>query len=391
MVVVGVVTRDWLEVKNRLLLVAALALALIAQIALFGLYPNLSGSESRGIWDSNLFGGHLTDFVLASPLANNRFLPFSELIVGASTEFKPVGLVAGLLGGFLVLVVILGLAATRLLPRGSGWVPIQLSQWSVVTLLCFLLGGFGNFQAALAVLLGGGSPARVWSRLGLAVAMFGGAWLILIVTRWAANRVTNLPEGRDTRTPLSRGWRTVVPVVMAALLIGLVFMDTRDATRMAGASRLAEPSAFPEQAAVTYLREAQPGPCLVLQLPVTDGLLPRTPMEGKDLPRFYYRGYIPYLLAPDFGWTYGAVAPSAITVLDDIASSTLKPDDPALDPFCAVLFDKEAAAVLRQLGEPLPGSDVATLGEPLPGSNVETLGKPNFSNERFELYLLDDE
>jgi len=371
MIIIGLVSRDWRGLQNRLWVTAMLLVGLMAQIVIFRNYPNLSGSESRGRWDSNVFGGHLVDFVVASPWANNRVVPFSDLIIGASTEFKPVGLVAGALGAFLVLVSLLGLAANRLLPRGLADHATPLSQWSMVALLCFLVGGIGNLQAAIAILIGGGSPARGWSRLALIVAKFGAAWAVLIATRWHASRLAKSPaEGTPAR------WKSVLPLLGAAAVVVVVFADTREVTTMEGVSRIEQPSAFPESGAVEFLRSAESEPCAVLQLPVTDGLLPRTPMEAAERPRFYYRGYIPFLLAPNYTWTYGAVSPQVIAEIEEIADSSLTPGDPALDPFCAVLFDKEAGEILRSEGEPLPGNDVGSLGT------------PDFANERFEVYLL---
>jgi hypothetical protein len=366
-ILVGLIVRDWDAVFDRLILAAALALGLMVQILLFRSYPNLSGSVSRGRWDSNLFGGNLTDFLLASPLANEYLLPFDDLVLGASREFRPIGVVAAVLGLVLVIMVLLGAAVNRFFPDEPGNTIATLTQWSVVVLLFFLTGGFGNLQAAMAVLLGGGSPARTWSRLGLIGALLGATWLLLALTRWSDRRASSSPGTRSV---------AVAGVVAAVVVVGIYFVDARQISNVAGVSRVAAQADFAEYGAVEFLRSTQSEPCVTLQLPVTDGLLPRTPQEAEDFPQYYYRGYIPYLMAPQLGWTYGAVSPVAIAELEAIAEPSLTRTDPSLEPFCAVLFDKQAAAVLREEGEPLPGSDVSALGQ------------PDFSGDRFEVFVL---
>ena len=364
---VGLIVRDWDAVRDRLVLVGALVAGLVVQIILFRSYPNLSGSESRGRWDSNLFGGNLTDFLLASPLANEYVLPFNDLVLGASREFRPVGIIGAALGLVLVVMVLLGAAVTKLFPTEASSTISTLTQWSAIVVLFFLTGGFGNLQSAAAIVLGGGSPARAWSRLGIIVALLGATWLLIALTRW-----------REARGPagIGAGSVTLLGVVGAAVVVGVYFVDARQINNMAGVSRVVAQDEFAEYEAVEFLRDTQNEPCLVLQLPVTDGLLPRTPQEALDNPQYYYRGYVPYLIAPDFTWTYGAVAPSAIAQLDGIADSSMGRNDPSLRPFCAVMYDRQAGAELREEGEPLPGSDVSTLGQ------------ADFSGERVDVFLL---
>jgi hypothetical protein len=120
---------------------------------------------------------------------------------------------------------------------------------------------------------------------------------------------------------------------------------------------------------------------VVLQLPVTAGLKPRTSGAQTARADFYYRGYVPYLIAPDYSWTYGAISRDALDKLDALAGGDPAPSDAALEPYCAVLFDKlEAAGVMidaeMENGGPQPGSDPSRLGE------------PDFIGERFDVYLL---
>jgi hypothetical protein len=382
MAFVGLLVREWSAVWDRLIVGAALAVALIVQILLFRGYPNLSGSESRGRWDSNLFGGHFVDFILSSPLANVHLLPFTDLAIGASAEFRPIGVIAGAMGGLLLVVVLLAAGVNKLVPGEPQDKIATLSQWSIVVLVFFVVGGFGNLQAAMAIVIGGGSPARAWSRLGLIVALFGATWLLLMVTRWLQRRQPVGREGVHKDAGAREGgsrrveWGSIVGVAVSVAVVALYFVDARAIYQMDSVSRVAQQAEFSEYEAVRFVEAANEQSCLVLQLPVTDGLLPRSPTEAKQMAEYYYRGYIPYLMAPDFAWTYGAVSPSAISKLDAIGTSALNPADPELSPFCAVLFDKKAAAELR------------TEGEPLPGSEVSGLGSPDYSGDRFDVFLL---
>lgn len=155
------------------------------------------------------------------------------------------------------------------------------------------------------------------------------------------------------------------------------FVDARAVNNLDQTSRVLARSEFPEYPAVEFIRSNTVAPCPVLQLPVTAGLAPRTAGAQNNRVEFYYRGYVPYLMAPEYAWTYGAVSKGALTRLDEIGGGVTSRDAGVLEPFCAVLFDQGEATGLLVDGQLQPGSDVSGLGV------------PDFTGDRFEVYLLE--
>jgi hypothetical protein len=92
----------------------------------------------------------------------------------------------------------------------------------------------------------------------------------------------------------------------------------------------------------------------------------------------YYRPFIPYVMAPEFYWSYGSWNPSAKNRMQDL-NRTL--DDADLEylksgGFCAVLYDTRLADVAKTGGKKLEGRDLRVT---IP---------PSYSNERYQVFLL---
>ena len=99
--------------------------------------------------------------------------------------------------------------------------------------------------------------------------------------------------------------------------------------------------------------------------------------EGiEELSELYYRGYVPFLINPDYYWTYGSVAVSDLEDISRTATQIAAGDSQAQARYCAVLFDKAVAPLRDRSGQPLQGSDPSKLGTPA------------FTSERFDVYLL---
>jgi hypothetical protein len=312
---------------------------------------------TRSPWDSNILGGHLVDLFTGSPWLNGMVGLEDVFRAGSSPGLSPVGLVLTLAAGFSVFLV-LAVFPGRIAQRDTTY---MLRMLTSVSVLLFVVGGLGNLQAGIAVAMGGSSPARVWARMTILLALIGVAWILVAV--------------RDTEF----AGRLRGPALAAPLLAAISALALLDA----GASTTVKPEpqqSFSEYAPVSFLR-SNLDPCPVAQLPQDDFPLPRLE-DPKNfatfVPTFYYRPFVPYLIAPEFYWSYGSWNGETDNGLNDVPvamtdSSLLKIKQQG---FCAVLYDQELAALAREKKVPLEGRDLA----------VKT--KPDFAEGRYSVYLL---
>ena len=121
-------------------------------------------------------------------------------------------------------------------------------------------------------------------------------------------------------------------------------------------------------------------PCPVAQIP-QDGLPVVRVFDGTatDISEYYYRGLVPYLMAPEFFWTFGSWIPGKPAGLNLLPVEADKADIEGLrsQGYCAVLYDRGLAKTARDRGIDLEGRDLSGMGP------------AQFSNERFSVYLLD--
>lgn len=276
---------------------------------------------TRGPWDSNLYGGHLTDLLLSSTWLNSVASQLDRLWPGTSVEMSPVGLVGGLAGMVCVVMVL----ASILRPRPSVETS-HLTVFSLSTLLFFLAGGFGGVQAALALYVSSGSPARVWARLTILLALLGSAW-ILTLTEGAIARYPKLLRSGNFRIAL---------IGITAVMLGTATADAKYVK-----PNLPEPLVDqPEYGAIQFLRD-RTDPCPVAQLPLDSTPAPRVPYAGPQSFKTYLRPFAPYIMAPEYFWSFGPYQTSRTDGLNSLPMTinTRVLDDIADLGFCAVLFD----------------------------------------------------
>lgn len=345
--------RSWTYFVSMGVVGGSLLLGLVFQSLLYRAARIDGQLPTRGPWDSNNYGGHLTDLALSSPFLNAHFPRLSSLSAGASVEMSHVGIVGAFAAALCVLVVV----AIPPLRMGTLTDTAVLAAASVSSVLWFLLGGLGNLQAAAAVFLGGTSPARVWARLIVVLAVLGATWLIAYLDRWGSRRT---------------GW-VMASVVAATAAVGA----TLDASKVV--PFLPEPRQVqPEYAAVEFLVKSK-SPCPVAQLPLDGTPMPRL-FDGTDATwDLYLRPHVPYLLAPEFSWSFGPYLPERLDNLNAVPVEFTTKDLDRLRQlgFCAVLFDKELAKDARSYDRSLQGRD------------PDNLGDPSFSSTRYDVYLLD--
>jgi hypothetical protein len=348
--------REWDLVIAAVLTLAASAVGFALQLALYKVSAIDGAASTRGPWDSDLYGGHLSDLLVASPGANALFAGLDIVRPGTSTGNSMVGLVPALAAICAVVALLVGM------PRSIRSFDTRvLADFTAVSVLFFLLGGLGNIQAALAVLLGAESPARVWSRLILLLALAGLSWLL---TSLACLQATSRMRWLTAR------W---VPAVLAMAVLAAWILDSRQLAPVLPANA----SARPEAQAVDFLRTALK-PCPVAQLPQDGFPTPRVNTSESAAAGLGYRGFVPYLMAPDFSWTFGSWVPGKKAGLNLIPDQ-LEPgnlNDLAGQGFCAILFDKALSLAATNAGVPLEGRDPSRLSE------------PDFDSDQFSVYLL---
>ena len=369
-----VLQRNWAALRWSLVLALAVGVGASVQMILFHSAAIPGAGLGRTAWGANMFGGKFTDLVLASPMLNSTLSTkkFDMLRFGASTEYKPVGIICAILVVALVLLVIKFLPrhVDRSLPsRLVRTDTTLLGSLSVIAILFYLTGGLGNVQATLAVLLGSGSPARGFSRFIIIMAIVGMIWVLLYLCRF-------VPLWLKDR----RGLLTFQGVASVVILC-FVLLDLN----ALGAPATAPKETLPEFAPVSFL-QSKTQPCPVAQLPQEGAPVPRAIMNTTtDAARaeiereIYYRGYYPYLIAPDYFWSIGSYVrgqrdSNAITSLGSTLTASGLASLKAAG-FCAVMYDQQLAEVPK--AEKLAGVRRAS-----------DLPAPDSRSYRYDLYLL---
>lgn len=340
------VRREWLTVRAFMWVVGALVLGLVVQ-AVLTVVAAVPGASGRLPWESNTFGGHLVDVLVSSPAVNATGLT-GPLLQGASTELAFVGLVLAVAAAVTVFVVVAMIGRS-----GSAAI---LSALSLVTLLFFIAGGLGNAQAGLAVLVADGSPARAWARLLLVLGVLGLAWILLASQRRAAWLDVPVGRGRVTRSSL-------VGSLALVLVITAYVADAAPVARPASLTMAARPD-------LGFIRDRL-DPCPVLQLPA-NGI--RTP---DKLPQDAGAGFVPYLMLPDYIWSYGYTERPTQVWAAGLPPRIGAGEIPAIRSkgFCAILLDRKLAERLIQQGRILPGLDLQGLS-------------PAYSDDRYSVFVL---
>lgn len=356
--------RNWLALLQVITVVAAMGVGIGAELLLYRAAAIPGEAATRNAWDSNVYGGHLLDFLDSSPFLNSMISSLRELTPGISVEFKPLGLIPAAGAIFCLLMLLKGTAPWVVVSKSRTVRTGTLALGSIAAVLLFVGGGFGGVQAGLAVLAGGQSPARVWSRLSILIALLGLAWALLYGAKL------------QSRIRSSKPARAVAYSLIAVAVLATVLADLRP-TIMAAPRIARGVDDLPERQAVDFL-ENRLTACPIAQLPLETAPSVRLPYGQRDIEPLMYRGYVPYILAPSFYWSYGQYVPESEDVLYQVGVKLTAADEGrmARSGYCAILFDKSIA-------------DFATAhGVELQGRAVGAIGKPSFESERYDVYLL---
>ena len=362
MAVASVLRRRWMALGHLVVVWAALFFGFAVQVLAFVLAAREGpgADTSRQPWSSNYFPGTTASLMVSSPWVDELLPGLTGSLRPGAGVFTAVGLPMALAAA-LAFVIVIALPPRR---SKSDADVLVLGSATVVAVLFWLGGGLGNFQAALAVIGGTISPARVWYRMTVVMAVLGAGWLM---TLWSA-----LPERDGTRR-----WRysiagsmLVAGVMLAGGVGDLVSYDTQFAYPDADEPQPALPG-------VAFLSSSL-DPCPVAQFPNEGVPVARIPGGIAD-PRLY-QGWVPYVIEPDFFWSAGVYDPTESprglalmpVVLDGEAFDQLR-----VDGYCAMLFDKSVSAQAVEASIEIEGRELGS---------VPT---PDFEDDRFSVFLLE--
>lgn len=327
---------------------------LFIHFILFYLNRDISGDNGRGKWQSDIFSGKFTDFLLSSPFLNHFIGRTQNLYEGASTEIKSnlVGIPLAI-GFFYLIYLIISYQKSENLEI------TLLKQISIISILFFLVGGLSNLQAAIFVLFDYASPMRTWSRISIVIATLG----ILLLFVWLKNlKKFELP--------------------IALSLIVFTFLDFLYLPRILGQSQ--DWKSHEYYSVVTFI-EKNLSACPILQLPIDTYLVPQGALDKAY--RYYWTDQIPYLVLPNFKWTAATYTGTAgwnklTAIPSTLSDSDLK--EFAVE-FCAILFDKNFSQYQIDRKASLPNVDGGW-----PGVRIDTQVKPKFEDSRFRVYFLNE-
>ncbi len=353
--------RSWDQVLSTSLLMGAVAVGAAAQTLVF-LLARRGGpgvDAAREPWTANYFPGHFSDLFVAWPSAS-RVAPelTARLREGSSVDLSmgfPVVVTAA-----VALVALLALPPRRLGadPGPDVWV---LGSATIVATLYWLGGGLGNLQAAIAVMAGTVSPARIWYRMIVVLAVIGAGWI-------AAFSVA-----QQRRSPVRTGWMARWPIALV-LVLGLGSVTDFASFRRAMYTAPVAPQR--DRDVIVALRQST-DPCPVAQFP--DEAIPNGLITTGLFDPLTYRGMIPYVIAPEYRWTAGSLDVTDRRGIATLPAVLTERDLQKLElwGFCAILYDIRVGDVANDQQADLSGVV------------IDVDRRPDYDDGVHRLYLLD--
>ena len=323
--------------------------SLVPSFILLILSRETIGESRFSPWQSEVFGGKLSDLLVSSNIVNT-FLPSlkDKISPALSGELQLLGL------PFLFFLIYLlykllshPFAATLAIEDSE----VHLTQLGLITFFYYLVGGFGNVQSTLLNLFGISPPARAWSRLSILLAIIG-MYLAF------------------------KTFLTLKSKKIAGLLVSALLFITFTESYLTKSFDFTEIEKSQPYSAVKFLSQNVER-CPILQIPVDTVPIPQD-FKNENEGKYYYTGYIPFLIEPDFQWSFGSWTQSAGWYYSAIIPSQVTKKWMTQDSeisYCAILFDKDFANWRRQNAPQWPGLSVERWN-------------PSYSDARYEVYLL---
>ena len=330
-------------------------ISIVPSLVLNFLSRNYAGETSRFPWQSNTFGGKLSDILLSSPFLNQIFNLKSKLSEGVSPEAPNsyVGILLGILVFYLIFQILLNQKIR------SDLLPTNFYLLSVVILLFFITGGFGNLQAGLLVIFDQVSPARTWFRLIFFLGALGlFFWLKSLESSKLRISTTNL-------------------------VLGASILLTAFDSKFIEFPKVIDKQEIAEYKSIEFLDSTTKN-CPVLQIPIDTYPLNQdfTFTNGS---KFAYNQMIPFLLSDNNQWSLVGIPGNKYW--EDYRSIPVEINETDLvqiknKGFCAILFDKDFSdwQITRKAGLDY------TQGF-WPGLKVK-VKLADFEDARYKVYLL---
>jgi hypothetical protein len=311
---------------------------------------------ARQPWNSNLFFGHMSDLFVGSPLIHRLIPGTAERLARGSSGEVSTGI------PMLVLAAVALLVLLAVPPRNlrSGVDTSILAAVTVTSALFWLGGGLGNLQAAAAVLAGTTSPARVWYRMIVVLALVGAAWLALIAHEFDVRNV-----GRPGTA------RVLTGAVALFLLVGAI--GDLAAYRQ---PRYSSANGVPQATGAVRFLLANEGPCAVAQFP--NEAIPNGRIKTGIADPAAYRGMVPFVVAPEFYWSAGSYDTAHPSGIAELGGTVTNADIARLRDwgYCAVLYDKTV------------GSRALAQNADLAGRQISFNRPPDYQDSVYSVYLL---
>jgi hypothetical protein len=322
----------------------------------FLFHSSINGQNGRTAYQSDIFAGKFTDFILSSPFLNNFIPNLEDLQNGVSGEIRQVGLP-------LVICIFFGLFFILVYPSfkvKDGGIKVLTSLF-LITTFTFITGGFGNLQASLFVILGEISPMRSWSRLSIFMGLISLVLLLVFLTERFGPKITNL---------------------FATIFIFLAILDF---TQIPRDSKFESNFENMEETGFIKFIDSNIDPCPVLQLPVDTYLIPQSSLDKGW--RYYWNGMIPYVVLPEFSWTAATYVDSP--GWDSLANLPTEIDQETINilklKYCAIVFDKNFSQY--QIDRKAGLNSTQGLW---PGLRISNSIFTNFEDTRYSVYLIND-
>lgn len=336
------IEREYLVSRVLLKFFGLVFIGLIPQGLLYITAVEKGSPIDRGFWDSNLYSGHLLDFLFASPFINHLVLEGRDVGSGASIERNQIGFFGGILA-FLAFIIFLGLR-DKLIPNEH--IPSHstrklIDNTLLIVIFLFLTGGLGNLLSGLTAIFGFPSPGRAYSRL------------IILIPVIAVCRVFHHLDSR----PLPIKNQRVTSFFILAVTTFSLYLDFQNTHRETPVSVLS----LPEYPAVKHITESVDRDCTIAQFPVDTFPTNQVSRSWADVPNFHFRGFVPYLINPNLSWSYGYANPANsemnLLVGEDIDAQELR----RLQNLgvCAILFDNLLSSTAIERGIQLYGLQIS--------------------------------
>jgi hypothetical protein len=333
--------RKLFKVLKQVALVLLLAVVgIIPQFILYFLARDPNTPVDRGYWDANIYGGHFVDFLVSSPLVRNK-LNLNRVTEGASIENNQAGILVGILSMILILFILKNQGFTPNAIQGNSALSSVIHSYGITVIFLFTLGGFGNLIAGLTAIFGIPSPSRAYSRLIILLGALGFLWILMILEEKKFNL---------------KSMNMKLYLLLCMFLIATPMLELKYTFRETPVLR----SDLQEHKPVKFLSNNLSKDCIVAQLPIDTFPINLAVREWKDVPEYYFKGFIPYLLDPKLNWTFGTSNPSNSQIVGFLTKDVGVQDLLVLESkgVCAILFDKNLAQHVRTLGIDLKGSNL---------------------------------